>query len=179
MENALAKFMQNKRALNFEGFGVCACMMPFALYAQHGLQLEPCPLCVFQRVAVITMGLVFLLAAIHNAGRWGGAIYSLLLTMAALVGAGVAGRQLWLQSLPPDKVPACGPGLDFMLDAFPLADVLEMVLSGSGECAEVSWTLLGLSMPAWVLIGVTCLAIYGVVVNLRRYAGSDSGGAKS
>ena len=169
MPNTLTQLMQNRPALNFMGFAVCAGMMGFALYAQHGLLLDPCPLCVFQRVAVIAMGVIFLVAAIHNPGQWGAIIYSVLLALAALMGAGVAGRQLWLQSLPPDKVPACGPGLDFMLDAFPIAEVLQMVLSGSGECAEVSWTLLGLSMPAWVLIGVTGLAICGIVINVRRY----------
>lgn len=169
MPNTLTQLMQNRPALNFMGFVVCAGMMGFALYAQHGLLLDPCPLCVFQRVAVIAMGVIFLVAAIHNPGQWGAIIYSVLLVLAALMGAGVAGRQLWLQSLPPDKVPACGPGLDFMLDAFPIAEVLQMVLSGSGECAEVSWTLFGLSMPAWVLLGVTGLAICGIVINVRRY----------
>jgi disulfide bond formation protein DsbB len=95
-------------------------------------------------------------------------LYAVLLVMAASGGAIVAGRHLWLQNLPPDKVPACGPGLDFMLDAFPLAEALKMVFSGSGECAEVSWSLLGLSMPAWVLIAVTALGLFGVVANLRK-----------
>ena len=158
--------MQSNRALNFAGFAVCAGMMGFALYAQHGLQLEPCPLCVFQRIAVIAMGVFFLLAAIHNPGRLGGFIYSVLLGIAALLGMGVAGRQVWLQSLPPEKVPACGPGLDFMLDAFPLAETVQLVLSGSGECAEISWSLFGLSMPAWVFIALLVLAIYGIAANV-------------
>jgi len=165
---------QNKRALNFAGFSICAAMMAFALYAQHGLQLEPCPLCILQRMAVVAMGVIFVLAAIHDPGRLGGIMYGFLLSLAAFAGAGVAGRQLWLQSLPADKVPACGPGLDFMLDAFPLAEVLQMVLSGSGECAEVSWTLLGLSMPAWVLIAVAGLWLYGIVINTSGFSQSDT-----
>jgi disulfide bond formation protein DsbB len=170
MVNTASQLLQNKRTLNSVGAVVCAGMMAFALYAQHGLHLEPCPLCIFQRVAVIAMGGLFFVAAIHNPGRAGGAVYALLLALVAMAGAGVAGRQVWLQSLPPDKVPACGPGLDFMLDAFPLTEALQMVLSGSGECAEISWSLFGLSMPAWVFIALVALAIYAVLINLRDSA---------
>ena len=158
----------DKRWLNFAGLCACMGLMLYALYAQYFLDLAPCPLCVFQRISVIVLGVVFLIAAVHNAGRTGSMLYAVLLFMAAAGGAIVAGRHLWLQNLPPDKVPACGPGLDFMLDAFPLAEALKMVFSGSGECAEVSWSLLGLSMPAWVLIAVTALGLFGVVANLRK-----------
>lgn len=157
-----------RRMLNLGGFLACTGLMLYALYAQYFLELAPCPLCVFQRIAVIAMGLVFLAAALHNPGRLGAGCYALLTTAAAAGGIAVAGRHVWLQSLPPDKVPACGPGLDFMLDSFPLAEVLQMVFSGSGECAEVDWSLFGLSMPAWVLIAVSILGIYGVAANLRR-----------
>jgi disulfide bond formation protein DsbB len=158
----------DKRWLNFAGLCACIGLMLYALYAQYFLDLAPCPLCVFQRISVIVLGVVFLIAAVHDAGRTGSMLYAVLLVMAASGGAIVAGRHLWLQNLPPDKVPACGPGLDFMLDAFPLAEALKMVFSGSGECAEVSWSLLGLSMPAWVLIAVTALGLFGVVANLRK-----------
>jgi disulfide bond formation protein DsbB len=158
----------DKRILNLTGFGACAGLMAYALYAQYFLDLAPCPLCVFQRVSVIALGIIFLVATLHNAGRVGSVMYALLLLLAAAGGVVAAGRHVWLQNLPPDKVPACGPGLDFMLDAFPLAEALKMVFSGSGECAEVSWSLLGLSMPAWVLIAVSLLGLYGVVANLRR-----------
>jgi disulfide bond formation protein DsbB len=157
-----------KRILNWGGFLACAGMMLYALFAQYFLDLAPCPLCVFQRMAVILMGLIFLAAALHNPGRTGSGVYALMLLIAAAGGSAVAGRHVWLQNLPPEKVPACGPGLDFMLDTFPLAEVFKIVFSGSGECAEVSWSLLGLSMPAWVLIAVCSLAVYGVAANLRR-----------
>jgi disulfide bond formation protein DsbB len=160
--------LQDKRTLNLAGFAACFGMMLYALFAQYFLELAPCPLCVFQRISVIALGVLFLLAALHNPNRVGGMVYSVLLFAAAAGGIAVAGRHVWLQNLPPDKVPACGPGLDFMLDAFPFAEVLTMVFSGSGECAEVSWQFLGLSMPAWVLISVTVLGVYGMVVNLRR-----------
>ena len=162
----MEQLLRNQRQLNFAAFAACIGMMAYALYSQHILLLDPCPLCVFQRVAVVALGGVFLVAAIQNPGRVGSAVYALLIAAAALAGAGVAGRHVWLQNLPPDKVPACGPGLDFMLDAFPFADVLNMVLSGSGECAETSWAFLGLTMPAWVFIAVVLLGIAGIIINL-------------
>ncbi len=146
----------------------CTALMGYALYSQYGLGLEPCPLCIFQRVAVIATGSIFLLAALHGPARLGRLIYGGLAAAAAAVGLGVAGRHVWLQNLPPDQVPACGPGLDFMLDTFGLGEVLRMVLSGSGECADVSWSFLGLSMPAWVAISCACLAIWAVWNNIRR-----------
>lgn len=160
--------MSGKRKLNFAGALTCAVMMVYALYVQYGLLLDPCPLCIFQRLAVIALGVVFLLAALHNPGMPGSRVYSLLLLLAGGLGIFVAGRHVWLQNLPPEKVPSCGPGLDFMLESFPVLEVLEMVLTGSGECATVDWSLLGLSMPAWVLISVTVLTVFGLVNNLRR-----------
>lgn len=148
-----------KRAINFAGFIACVLMMAYALYSQYVGGLEPCPLCIFQRVAVIALGIVFLIAAIHKPARVGGRIYAALILLSAAAGAAVAGRHVYLQSLPPDQVPACGPGLGYMLDAFPMLQTLKMVFSGSGECANIDWSFLGLSMPAWVLI---CFVIFGV-----------------
>jgi disulfide bond formation protein DsbB len=162
----MTDILGNKRLLNFGGFLACALMMAYALYAQYGLKLDPCPLCIFQRVAVIAMAAVFLLAALHDPGRKGTLVYATLLAAAGFSGIAVAGRHVWLQSLPPDKVPACGPGLDFMLDAFPLFEVLQVVLTGSGECATIDWRFLGLSMPVWVLISITLLTVVGVGVNI-------------
>lgn len=155
------------RGANAAGFAVCAALIGFALYAQEVLGLEPCPLCIFQRVAVIGLGLLFLIAAVHAAGSGVRRFYAILMGLTALAGCGVAGRQLWLQALPPERVPACGPGLDFMLETFPVGEVLLTVLSGSGECAEVDWSLFGLSMPGWVLIALVVLGTYGVVLNWR------------
>lgn len=154
-----------RRAGNALGAAICAGMIGFGLYAQHGLGLEPCPLCILERMAVIGTGVVFALAALHNPGRLGARIYGLLVAAVAGTGAAIAGRHVWLQNLPPDEVPACGPGLDYMLDVFPLLETLSMIFSGSGECAEVSWRLLGLSMPAWVLIGCVGLGTAGLLGN--------------
>jgi disulfide bond formation protein DsbB len=160
--------MPGKRIMNLAGFAACAALMAYALYAEHKLLLAPCPLCVFQRMAVIALGIVFLLAAVTPARRPVGIAHAVLIGLVAAIGAGIAGRHLWLQSLPPDKVPACGPGLDYIIDSFPLSEALRLVFTGSGECAVADWHFLGLSMPAWVLISVAILGALGVWNNLRR-----------
>lgn len=161
--------LPSKRILNVAGFLICAGMMAFALYVEHSMLIEPCPLCVLQRIAVIGMGLAFLLLALHNPSPgWAHRIYLGLFGMFALQGIVVAGRHVWLQHLPADKVPSCGPGLGYMLDNFPFADALKMVFTGSGECAEVDWTLLGLSMPSWVVIAIVGLLTCGFWNNLAR-----------
>jgi len=159
--------LPGRRVLNLAGFLCCTGLMGFALYAQYVLLLDPCPLCVFQRVAVISIGIVFLIAALHNPSGWGGRVYTVLLALFAAGGAGVAAWHLHLQNLPPSEVPACGPGLNYMLENFPLGDALRMVFKGSGECADVVWSFLGLSMPAWVLISVGVVGIAGVWNNMR------------
>lgn len=153
------------RVGNLVGFAACTGMMMFALFAQYVLEMEPCPLCILQRVAVIVIGVLFLIAAVHGAGQIGQRIYATLLALVSVAGAGVAGRHVWLQTLPKDQVPSCGPGLDFMLETFPIMEVLSTVLSGSGECAEVSWRFLGLTIPGWTLIAFVTLGGYGVWVN--------------
>jgi disulfide bond formation protein DsbB len=158
------------RRANLLGFVACACLLAYAYYAQFVLHLDPCPLCIFQRVGVFALGVVFLAAAGHDPVGWARRLYAALLAFAALATIGVAVRQLYLQSLPPDQVPACGASLDFMMKVFSLGEVLRKVLTGSGECAVVTWRFLGLAMPGWVLIAAMVLGVYGVWVNLRRQA---------
>lgn len=134
-------------------------LLAYALYVQHGMLLQPCPLCILQRVAFVWMGVVALLAALHNPvtafWRWS---YRLVILAGGVAGMLVAGRHVWLQSLPADKVPECGPGLNYMLDNFPLSEVWHNLLYGSGSCAEVDWQFLGLSMPAWTLLWYVLLS---------------------
>ena len=156
------------RAANFLGALACGGLLAFAYYAQFVMHLEPCPLCIFQRIGVLAIGLVFLVAAAHDPAGRSRRLYAGLLALAALATIGVAVRQLYIQSLPPGSIPACGASLEFMLKVFPLTDVLVKVLTGSGECAKVTWTFLGLAMPGWVLIAALCLCLYGWWVNLRR-----------
>jgi disulfide bond formation protein DsbB len=153
---------------NFLGFVACAGLLAYAYYAQFVMHLEPCPLCIFQRVGVFVLGVVFLIAALHDPAPLGRRVYAVLLALAALATIGIALRHLYIQSLPPDSVPACGASLDFMLKVFSLSEVLVKVLTGSGECAKVTWQFLGLAMPAWVLISAAALGGFGLWVNLRR-----------
>lgn len=146
----------------------CFLMFGYALYAQYQLHLEPCPLCIFQRIATVGLGVALLVAAaIPQGWRLVGNTSAVLVLVVGLAGMGVSARHLYIQSLPPGEVPVCGASLDYMMDVFPLADVLRKVLTGSGECAKIDWTLLGLSMPGWVLIGLLVLTTLGVLANLR------------
>jgi len=155
---------------NLLGFAACAGLLAYAYYAQVVLHLEPCPLCIFQRVGVLALGLTFLIAAAHDPVGWGRRVYAGLLGLAALATIGVALRHLYIQSLPEGSVPACGASLDFMLKVFSLSEVLVKVLTGSGECAKVTWRFLGLAMPGWVLLAALALGVYGVWNNSRRQA---------
>ena len=160
--------LPNKRLLNLAGLLACAGMMGFALYAQHVLLLEPCPLCVFQRIATISLGIVFLAATLHNPGQTGARVYGVLIGLVAACGVSIASWHVYLQNLPADEVPSCGPGFEYIMENFALFDALDMIFQGSGECAEVVWRLLGLSMPSWVIIGLGGLGIAGVYNNFRR-----------
>lgn len=160
--------LPNQRLLNLAGFLACAGMMGFALYAQYVLMLDPCPLCVFQRIATILLGIVFLVAAIHNPAKLGARVYAILVLLTAGGGVGVASWHVYLQNLPADKVPGCGPGFEYIMENFSLFDALGLIFQGSGECAEVVWRLLGLSMPTWVIIGLGGLGIAGIWNNLRN-----------
>jgi disulfide bond formation protein DsbB len=147
-----------------------AALIAYALFAQYGLGLEPCPLCILQRVAVIGMGLLFLLALVHDPRRGGAAVYGILIGLVAVGGSMVAARHVWIQAQPPGTVAECGASLDYMLDVLPPGEVLMKVLKGSGECSKLDWSWLGLSMPAWVLIACLGLGAWGLWVNLSRRA---------
>ncbi|HEY1891302.1 MAG TPA: disulfide bond formation protein B [Steroidobacteraceae bacterium] len=157
-----------RRPLNFAGFLICAGLIGYALYAQFKLGLEPCPLCIFQRIGILALGVVFLIAALHNPRGRGTRIYAVLVAIAALATAAVAARQLYIQHLPPGAIPSCGAPLSMMMKFMPLTTVIRKVLTGSGECSIVNWTFLGLAMPAWVLIWAALLGTVGAVANLRR-----------
>jgi len=138
------------------------------LFLEHTLRLEPCPLCIIDRLIVTAMGLVFLIAALHNPTRTGRIIYAFLTFSLAVAGMAVTGRHIWLQNLPADQVPECGATLDYMLETAPLLETLEFIFKGSGECAEVQWTFLGLSIPEQTLILFTGLAALSLVQLARR-----------
>jgi len=156
------------RTANGLGALACGALLAYAYYAQYVMHLEPCPLCIFQRVGIFALGVIFLVATLHDPAAFGRRVYAGLLALAALATIGVALRHLYIQSLPPGTVPSCGASLDFMLKVFSLSEVLVKVLSGSGECAVISWRFLGLAMPAWVLISALILGAWGLWANLRH-----------
>lgn len=155
-----------RRPGNGLGFLACVALMAYALYVQHVLHLEPCPLCIFQRVAVIGAGVLFLAAALHDPGSTGARVYGVLQLLAVFAGAGVSSRHIWIQAQPPGTVAACGADLNYLMEIMPLTDVINKVLTGSGECGRIDWRFLGLSMPWWVLISLLALGLWAVLVNL-------------
>jgi len=154
-----------RRQVNFGGALACALLLAYAYYLQFFQGLEPCPLCVFQRVAVFALGVVFLLATLHDPGKTGARTYGVLIDLVALAGIAVAARHIYIQSLPLGQVPSCGATLDYMLEIFSVAEVIRTVLTASGECGVVDWSFLGLSMPWWVLIALAGLGSIGAFAN--------------
>jgi disulfide bond formation protein DsbB len=155
-----------RRLVNLVGFAVCAALIAYALYSQFQLGLEPCPLCIFQRIGVALLGVVFLAAALHDPRGRGRYFYALAIAVAALATLLVAARHLYVQSLPPGTLPSCGAPLSVLLKFTPLWELVRKVLTGSGECAVVNWHFLGLAMPAWVLIWAFVLGSAGAIANL-------------
>jgi disulfide bond formation protein DsbB len=157
-----------QRPLFIGAFIVCVALMATALTMQHVMNLEPCPLCVFQRGFVIALGIIALAAALHDPGLTGRRVYGVLIVVFGVLGLIVAGRHVWLQNLPADQVPECGPGLEYMLESFPLTEALSLVFRGSGECAEVQWVFLGLTIPGWTLVIFTGFTVFGLLLVATR-----------
>lgn len=156
-----------RRNLNLLGALACAGALGFAFFSQYVLGYQPCHLCIFQRVGVLAMGIAFLLAAVHDPGPVGARAYAALIAATTLVTVATAGRHVWIQLQPPGSVPGCGADLDFMLDVFPLYEVVLKVFQAGGECAAVDIAFLGLSFPAWVLVFAVLVGAAGVWANLR------------
>ena len=155
------------RGLALLGAAGCAGGLLMAVfYFQKHLGLEPCPMCIVQRVAMLATGIVFLIAAAHGprrGGRWG---YAALATWVSGVGAAIAARHVWLQGLPEDQRPACGPTLNYLMDMLPLREVVETVIRGDGNCAKIDWTLLGQSLPFWTMIAFLGFVIWALAMPL-------------
>ena len=160
--------LASPRSLFFLAFLASLALMGAALYLEHVVGLEPCPLCVVQRIAVIGFGLVCLIAALHAPGTVGRRVYAVLALLFAAAGGATAGRQIWLQGVPADQLPACLPSLDYMMEALPFQDIVRLVLHGSANCAEVNWTLFGMSIPEWSLLGFVAMALFALLQLLRR-----------
>ena len=138
---------------------ICIALLSYGYYLQYVDGLEPCPMCIFQRICYAAIVVVAAVAALHNGKRIANIGYSVFLTVIALIGAGIAGRQTWLQHLPADQVPECGPDLAFMLEMYPLGETILQTLRGSGDCATVDWRFIGLSIAEWSLICFVAIAL--------------------
>jgi disulfide bond formation protein DsbB len=162
--------MASRRQANLLLALACAAAVAYAFYAQFGLGLVPCHLCIFQRFTLAALGIAFVVAAVISRPGGLGAISAALIALAGLATAATAGRHAWIQMQPQGSVPACGADLAFMMDVFPLTEVILKVFRAGGECAAVDWSFLGLSMPAWVLVLAVVLTAAGLRLNLRRSA---------
>lgn len=156
------------RWLYLIGAVVVAGLFSAALFLQYMLRQDPCPLCMLQRLIFVVIGVLFFLAFIHHPLRLGARIYSALIGLFAIGGIATASRHIWLQHLPKDQVPACGPGLEYMMQNFPMAEVWQELMHGSGECAEKGWTFLTLGIPEWSLLWYVLLGVFAVWIGWKK-----------
>lgn len=160
--------MRRDRLVAALAAAICFGVVIYAvLWLEGRLGLEPCPLCVLDRIAFVIAGTIFVLAALHGPAAAGQRVYAVLALLPLTAGIGIAGRHVWLQHLPADRVPACGPDLDYILESFPFTQALELILRGSGSCAEIQWQFIGLSIPEWTLILFLGLALLATWLLLR------------
>jgi disulfide bond formation protein DsbB len=160
--------LKNPRFINFAGFIACAAMIAYALFAQYSLGVDPCALCIFQRIGIVALGAVFLFAGLHSPRGWGRFVYAALVAIAALTTIGIALDHIHVQHAPPGSIPSCGAPLGVLIKFTPMFELIRKVLTGSGECAQVNWQFLGLAMPTWVAICAAALGAVGVVTNAKR-----------
>lgn len=157
----------NRRSGSLAGFLICVALLAYAYYLQYAKGLEPCPLCMLQRLAFFALAIAFLVAAVHRAGVIGARAHGITGFLIAAAGASVSTRHVWLQHTPESKRPACGPGFDFLMDTFGPFDAFKRILHGSGECGAVDWTFLGLSIPEWTLAAFIALGAYALFLGFR------------
>lgn len=157
----------SNRLISLGVFIACTALLASAYYFEYMLYMDPCPLCIMQRIAVLLVGVAGLLGFLlaHNqVARLSSGVFMVL---SAVFGMAVAGRHVWIQSLPADQVPSCGPSLDYMVDTLPWAEVLSVMLRGNGNCADSHWAFLGLSMPQWALVWFIGFAFVGIYLALK------------
>ena len=157
--------MANERKIDFLIFIACIILLGVAFFMQYIMGLSPCYLCITQRFFIAIIGLFSLLAFIHNRGS---KIYGLIVALSAFVGGYFASKQLWLQSLPPEKIPACGPPVDYLFDSFNVGEAIKILIQGDGNCAAVQWTFIGISIPGWSLICFIAIVILSVLKIIRN-----------
>lgn len=164
MALSLIHSIRHPRVLGALAAGICISLLCTAFYMEYVLYLEPCPLCMAQRIAFAGFALVGLVMALTPANPARVRGFAITGAFFALAGLALATRQLWLQSLPADQVPDCAPGLYYMMAQFPFIEVLSAMLTGTGDCAEVQWRFLGLSIPGWTAVVFSVMAIKGALL---------------
>ncbi|MEM7377986.1 MAG: disulfide bond formation protein B [Pseudomonadota bacterium] len=148
---------------------VCVGLLGYGYYLEYVEYLDPCNLCKLQRVAFMGVALFGLIGLVHGSGGTASRAYHTLAALSAMAGAALAWRQVWLQGLPPEDVPECSPGLEFMMQTTPWLQVFREVLTGSGSCAEIDWAFLGLSIAGWALVWFIALALFSLAFAVRGY----------
>lgn len=163
------------RPLYLLGFLLCAMLLAVAYYMEYVMGLLPCPLCLVQRGVFALIGLLCLAAVLHNpqpkAGKQrslGARLYACLLIVLAAAGGATASRQIWIQHQPAGQLPSCLPSLDYMIDVLPVTEMLTLLLSGTADCAKVTWSFLGLNIAEYTLLGFIGFALFGLMQLLRR-----------
>ena len=151
-----------------QAFGSLALITIAVAYFENSLNLEPCYLCMIQRGIIIVIGMICVLAAMHNPRQFGQRVYASLSIAMVIIGIYFSGKQLWLQSLPESQVPSCGIPVEQLFDNFSITEAVTMLLIGDGNCAEVQWQLMGFSMPAWVMVCFVGFGVIGAVQFLRK-----------
>ena len=162
------KFPLSYRLSNILLFIVPSALLAYGYYLQYVEGQEPCPLCMTQRICFYVIAIIGLIAIFNRNSRFAQKLLSLMCGLASCIGIAVAGRQLWLQSLPEDQVPACGPAFDYIIDTFPLSEAIAIMFRGNGNCAEVTWTFLGLSIAGWAFIAFIGFFILNLIQGFRR-----------
>lgn len=155
-------YLPKVRLYNWAGFFFCLISLAYAYYQQYEIGLEPCALCIFQRFAMMALALTFLFAALHH--RWH-PMHMLLQLLAGGAGIALAARHIWIQGLPADQVPECGPGIEYIIEKGGWGEAFLKAFKGTGDCASIDWTFVGLSMPMWVLIMFIGMAVLSIVFN--------------
>ncbi|MCC8555178.1 disulfide bond formation protein B [Xanthomonas hortorum] len=157
------------RAQSLLGFLACAGLLAYAIYVQLHLGLEPCPLCIFQRIAFAALAVFFLLGALHGPRAAGTRkLYGVLSFIAAGVGMGIAARHVWVQVRPKDMMSSCGPPLSFLSETMGPFEVFRTVLTGTGDCGNIDWRFLGLSMPMWSMLWFVGLALWALYAGFKQ-----------
>ena len=153
------------------GLMVCLFLLSAAFFFQFVLGLEPCPLCVLTRLVVIALAGTYLIAILHNPNKFTQKLYSGVTILLAIAGLATSARHVWIQHLPPEKVPACGPSFDYLVQTLPFTEAMEIILNGSGECAKVDWSFLGGSIPTWMLVVFSGLIFLNLLAMFKNNKG--------